>query len=78
MMNLVFRCIRLGSRSWKEAGQMMTLINPVTFGMVGAMAKRSAAVLRVTISIPAWNKYVYNLHLVVPDLAVCLCDFKCF
>ena len=41
-------------------------------GAVGAMAEQSTAALRVVGSIPARNKNVYNLQVVVPGLC-CLC-----
>ena len=31
------------------------------------------AALRVAVSIPACNKYLYDLQVVVPGLAVCVC-----
>ena len=44
-------------------------------GMVGTVAEHSNAALRVTGSIPARSKYVYDLHLVVPVLAECICAY---
>ena len=44
--------------------------------MVGALVGRSTAALRVAASIPAWKKYLYDLHFVLLDLAVCVCEFK--
>ena len=38
---------------------------------VGAMVERSTAALRLASSISIRNKYLYDLHLVVSDLAVC-------
>ena len=32
--------------------------------------------MRVAGSIPALNKYLYNLQVVVPGLAVCACDIS--
>ena len=46
-------------------------------GTVGAVAKWSAAALRAAGSIPARNKYLYGLQIVVRDLAVCVCEFIC-
>ena len=46
-------------------------------GTVGAVAERATAALRVTGSIPAWNKYFYDLHLIVPGVTVCVPEFKC-
>ena len=37
----------------------------------------STAVPRVSGSIPALNKYLYDLLLVVPGLGVCRREFKC-
>ena len=34
------------------------------------LTTRLAAVLRVVGSIPAWNKYLYGLQIIVADLAV--------
>ena len=42
------------------------------------MAERLFDALRAAGSIPARNNYIYDLHLVVPGLAVCICEFKCF
>ena len=47
-------------------------------GTVGAVGERTTAVLRVAGSIPARNKYSYDLQIVVSGLAVCVCDFICF
>ena len=44
--------------------------------MVGAEAKCLTTVLHVAGSIPAWNNYFYDLHLVVPGLVVCVCEFE--
>ena len=46
--------------------------------MVGAVAKRWTAVLLVAGSIPARNKYLYGLQVVVPGMAVCVCDVSMF
>ena len=46
-------------------------------GIVGAVAERPTAALPVSSSIPARNKHLYGLQVVVPDLAVCVCDFLC-
>ena len=43
----------------------------------GAVAERSTDALRVVGSIFARNKYLYGLQVVVPSLAVCVCDFLC-
>ena len=42
---------------------------------VVAVAVRSTAALRVAGWIPARNKYLYGLQVVVLGLAVCVCDF---
>ena len=39
--------------------------------------ERSTVVLRVVDSIPIRHKYLYGLQVVVPGLAVCVCEFKC-
>ena len=44
----------------------------------GAVAERASSALRVVGSIPARNKYLYDLYLVAPGLAVCVCKFKYF
>ena len=44
-------------------------------GTIGAAVERSIAVLRVVGSIPARNKYLHELHSVVPGQAVCVCVF---
>ena len=41
---------------------------------VGAVAERLAVALRVAGSIPARNKYLYGLQIIVPGLAVCVCE----
>ena len=41
------------------------------------MAVRSTAALCVAGSIPVRNKYLYELQVVVPSLAVSVCDFLC-
>ena len=59
-------------------------------GTIGAAVERLTVALRVTGSSPARNKYLYGLTfwpipegrvqlpvLVVPRLAVCVCEFKC-
>ena len=43
-----------------------------------AVVECSTDALRVPGSIRTRNKYLYDLHLVVPGLAVCDCEFKCF
>ena len=45
---------------------------------VGTVAERPTAVLRVAGFSPARNKFLYGLHVVVPGLAVCVCDFFVF
>ena len=40
------------------------------------MAGGSTTALRVTGSIPTRHKYLYDLQLVVPGVAVCVCDFS--
>ena len=42
------------------------------------MTERSAAALIVAGSIPARNKYLYGLQIVVSDLVVSVCDFSMF
>ena len=37
--------------------------------MVGAVVECSTAALRVAGSIPARNKYLYDVHVVIPSLA---------
>ena len=46
-------------------------------GTGGAMVDCSTAAVRVADSIPVRDKYLHGLHLVVPGLAVCVCEFKC-
>ena len=43
----------------------------------GAVIDQSTAVLCVASLIPTRNKYLYDLHVVVPGLAVCVYAFKC-
>ena len=50
----------------------------MTYDTVGAVAERPTAALRVAGSIPAQNKDWYGLQVVVPGLAVCVCDFSMF
>ena len=45
-------------------------------GMVGAVAERSTAALRVAGSNPARNKYLYGLQVLFH--AICVCDFFMF
>ena len=45
---------------------------------VGTVVEHSTAALHVASSIPALNKYLYDLHLVAPGLAVCVREFQCF
>ena len=45
-------------------------------GTFDAVVERSTAALRVAGSIPARNQF-YGPHLVVPGLAICVCEFKC-
>ena len=45
--------------------------------MVDAVVERSTAALFDAGSISAWNKYLYELHLVVTGLALCVFKFKC-
>ena len=40
------------------------------------MVERSTVELRVAGSMPA-RKYLYDIHLVVAVLVVCVCEFKC-
>ena len=46
-------------------------------GMVFAVIERSTATLRVTGSIPARNKYLFDLQVVIPHLAVCVSSNVC-
>ena len=39
--------------------------------MVGGVTERSTATLRGAVSIPALSKYLYDIHFVVPCLAIC-------
>ena len=43
----------------------------------GWQSERSTAALHVAGSIPARTKYLSDLHLPVPGLAVCVCEFEC-
>ena len=45
---------------------------------VYAVIKRPTVALRGAGSIPERNKYLYGLQVVVPGLAVCVCDFSMF
>ena len=47
-------------------------------GTVGIVVERCTAALSVSSWIPARNKYLYDLQIVVPSRAVCICEFKCF
>ena len=47
-------------------------------GTVGTVVERSTAALRVAGSTPTRNKHLYDLHSVVPSLAVCVCDVSIF
>ena len=42
------------------------------------MVEQSTAALRVVGSIPALNKYLYGLQVVVLGLTVCVCDRSMF
>ena len=46
-------------------------------GMFGALVERSTAALRGGGSIAARNKYFNGRQVVVPGVAVCVCEFKC-
>ena len=53
-----------------------THVQNKTNGTVGALVECSTAALRVPGSVPSRNKHLYDLHLVVPGLAVCVFEFK--
>ena len=60
-------------------GQNILCVNPgYKLHTVGAVVKLSTAALRVAGSIPAWNQCFYNLQVVVPGLAVCVCNISMF
>ena len=46
--------------------------------LFGAVVERSADALIIAGSIPALNKYLYGLQIVVPGVPVCVCDFSLF
>ena len=45
---------------------------------VSVVVERPTAALGVARSISPRNKYLYGLQVVVPGLAVCVCDFSMF
>ena len=81
------RCDTLEVQQWTAFGwnneddddeaQFLYVMIANADGTVSALAERSTAALRVAGSIPARNKYVYDLQVDVPGLAVCVCDFLC-
>ena len=69
---------------WYKLQKTSTIILLISFrysdrdDTVGTVVEQPTAALRVAGSIPARNKYLYGLQVVVSRLPVCVCDFSIF
>ena len=64
---------KTGVVEWIQRFRRESIANDDT---VGALVERPTVALRVAGSISARNKYLYGLQVVVPGLALCVCEVQ--